>query len=98
MVKIPNCKEDIIDKYADIRLELNKLCSSSHEYIVHFIGMTMNPLSFVMEWAPLGSFRKILSDHREAKCNLCPESVLMSIQQVYVFAVCVCMCLHVLQH
>jgi len=74
--------ELMVDKYADIRLELNKLCSSSHKYIVHFIGMTMDPLSFVMEWAPLGSFRNILTNYREARCNLCPESVLLTIQQV----------------
>jgi len=81
--------ELMVDKYADIRLELNKLCSSSHKYIVHFIGMTMEPLSFVMEWAPLGSFRNILTDHRNARCSLCPESVLLSIQQVCSLCVCV---------
>ena len=72
----------IVDKYADIRLELNKLCSSSHDYIVHFIGMTIDPLSFILEWAPIGSFRKILLDYREARCAICPESVLLSIHQV----------------
>ena len=72
----------VVDKYADIRLELNKLCSSSHEYIVHFIGMTIDPLSFILEWAPMGSFRKILVDYRDARCAICPESVLLSIQQV----------------
>ena len=72
----------VVDKYADIRLELNKLCSSSHDYIVHFIGMTIDPLSFILEWAPMGSFRKILVDYREARCAICPESVLLSIQQV----------------
>jgi len=74
--------ELIVDKYADIRLELNKFCSSSHKYIVHFIGITMDPLSFVMEWAPMGSFRNILTDYRNARCSMCPESVLLSIQQV----------------
>ena len=72
----------VVEKYADIRLELNKLCSSSHEYIVHFIGMTIDPLSFILEWAPMGSFRKILVDYRDARCAICPESVLLSIQQV----------------
>ena len=75
----------IVDKYADIRLELNKLCSSSHKYIVHFIGMTTDPLSFVLEWAPMGSFRKILVDYRDARCAVCPESVLLSIQQVFLY-------------
>lgn len=74
--------DGIVDKYADIRLELNKLCSSSHEYIVRFIGMTVDPLSFILEWAPMGSFRKILVDYRDARCAICPESVLLSIQQV----------------
>ena len=76
----------VVDKYADIRLELNKLCSSSHEYIVHFIGMTIDPLSFILEWAPMGSFRKILVDYREARCAICPESVLLSIQQVSIYS------------
>lgn len=78
----PESLDVIVDKYADIRLELNKLCSSSHEYIVRFIGMTIDPLSFILEWAPMGSFRKILLDYREARCAICPESVLLSIQQV----------------
>lgn len=75
----------IVDKYADIRLELNKLCSSSHKYIVRFIGMTIDPMSFILEWAPIGSFRKILSDYRDAHCAICPESVLLSIQQVITY-------------
>ncbi|XP_065919006.1 leucine-rich repeat serine/threonine-protein kinase 1-like isoform X2 [Dysidea avara] len=89
VISTPNMMEDqseslefIVDKYADIRLELNKLCSSSHKNIVHFIGITMDPLSFVMEWAPLGSLKKILMDYRKARCSLCPESVLLSIQQI----------------
>ena len=72
----------VVDKYADIRLELNKLCSSSNEYIVHFIGMTIDPLSFILEWAPMGSFRKILAEYRDACSAFCPESVLLSVQQV----------------
>lgn len=76
------CLDAVVDKYADIRLELNKLCSSSHDYIVHFIGMTVDPLSFILEWAPMGSFRKILLDYRDARCTICPESVLLTIQQV----------------
>ena len=47
----------------------------------------MNPLSFVMECAPLGSLKKILTEYREAKCSLCPESVLLSIHQVSVYIV-----------
>jgi len=89
VISTPNMMEDqseslesIVNKYADIRLELNKLCSSSHKYIIHFIGITMNPLSFVMEWAPLGSLKKVLMVYREARCSMCPESVLRSIQQV----------------
>ena len=74
--------ESTVDQYADIRLELNKLCSSFHKYIVHFIGITMYPLSFVMEWAPLGSLKRILTSYREARCSMCPESVLQCIHQV----------------
>ena len=93
MVKIPNNKEDMVDSYANIRLELNKLCYSTHKYIVQFIGITMDPLSFVMEYAPLGSFRKILKVYREAKCSLCPVSILLSIQQVCSMDwMCVCLC------
>lgn len=77
----------IVDKYADIRLELNKLCSASHEYIVQFIGLTVNPLSFILEWAPMGSLRKILVGYREARCTICPESVLLSIQQVFIICI-----------
>jgi len=79
-IKIPYNKEGIVDNYDNIRLELNKLCYSSHKCI----GITMDPLSFVMEYTPLGSFRKILKAYREAKYNLCPVSVLLSIQQVCV--------------
>jgi len=71
-----------VDQYADIRLELNKFCSSFHKYIIHFIGITMDPLSFVMEWAPLGSLKRILTSYREARCSMCPESVLQCIHQV----------------
>ena len=90
MVKIPNSKEHTVENYENIRLELNKLCYSSHKYIVCFIGMTEEPLSFVMEYAPLGSFRKILKAYRKAKYSLCPASVLLSVQQV---CVCVCVCM-----
>ena len=53
-----------------------------HERIVKFYGITVHPVSFVMEWAGMGSLDDIIKQHRSQRQYICPDSVYAVTQQV----------------
>ena len=73
---------ELIQIYADIRQELNKLISLDHPNIVKCIGFCLSSLSFVLEWASFGSMTKVLENYKSCGYHLCPESVVDILQQV----------------
>jgi len=76
---------DLIQIYADMRLELNKLVALNHSNIVKCIGFCVSLLSFVLEWAPFGSTRNIMESYSRSGCHLCPEALVHTIKQVKIY-------------
>ena len=73
---------ELIQIYADIRQELNKLISLDHPNIVKCIGFCLSSLSFVLEWASFGSMTKVLENYSTCGYHLCPQSVVDTMKQV----------------
>ena len=81
--KISPEDEDLPQIYADIRVELNKLITVDHPHIVNLIGFCVTSLSFVLEWAPLGSLKNLLlQSYKSTGNHFCPESIFHTIKQV----------------
>ena len=74
--------DELIQIYADIRQELNKLISLDHPNIVKCIGFCLSSLSFVLEWASFGCMTKVLENYKNCGYHLCPESVVNTMKQV----------------
>ena len=83
MVKEDLTAEDLVQTYADARLEFNKLVSIDHPNIVKCFGFCVTTLSFVLELAPLGSLKSIMKTYGSSGYHVCPSSVVDTIKQVY---------------
>ena len=78
--------ENLPQIYADIRVELNKLITVDHPHIINLIGFCVTSLSFVLEWAPLGSLKSLLLEsYKSAGFHFCPEALFHTIKQVICF-------------
>jgi len=75
-------ENELVQMYADMRLELNKLVAVDHSNIVKCIGFCLSLLSFVLEWAPFGSTQNVIESYGRSGCHLCPESLVHTIKQV----------------
>ena len=74
--------DELIQMYADMRQELNKLVAVNHSNIVKCIGFCLSLLSFVLEWAPFGSTIDVMESYSRSGCHLCPESLVHTVKQV----------------
>jgi len=74
--------ENLIQTYADVRLEFNKLVSIDHSNIVKCFGFCVTTLSFVLELAPLGSLKSTMKTYNSSGYHVCPSSVVDTIKQV----------------
>ena len=74
--------DELIQMYADMRQELNKLVAVNHSNIVKCIGFCLSLLSFVLEWAPFGSTIDVMESYSRSGFHLCPESLVHTVKQV----------------
>ena len=79
--------QDLTKIYADIRLEVNKLTSVDHLYIVHFLGLCVISFSFLLEWAPRGDLDQIIDKYQDAEFPICPDTVATTVLQVNILCV-----------
>ena len=56
--------------YSIARQEIAILFSLKHENIVSIIGLSMRPLAIILELAPFGNLKEILSDYKRNLCFL----------------------------
>ena len=75
-------ENELIQMYADMRQELNKLVAVNHSNIVKCIGFCLSLFSFVLEWAPFGSTLDVMESYSRSGCHLCPESLVHTVKQV----------------
>ena len=90
-----DAETEVVKTYADMRYELNKLSILKHDYVVKFVGLLTNPLSFVLEWAPLMSLEKIRQEHEKQFIHFCPVSLYIVLLQVCTYVNVMCMCVYV---
>ena len=81
--------QDFACIYADVRLELNKVSSTDHPNIIHFIGLCHVSFSFLLEWAPKGDLDQVISEYKSCKTSICPDTVAATLLQVSAYT-----CMH----
>ena len=68
--------------YNEIRAEVAILKDLRHDYVIEFIGLTLQPLCFLLEWAPLGSLHNILTSYLKNEARLSPWTLVETARQV----------------
>lgn len=73
---------ELAKNYADMRYELNKLSTMSHQFVVRFVGVLTNPLCFVLEWAPGKSLEHVRRSYVQERRSICPTTLFLVLLQV----------------
>lgn len=68
--------------YAEIRAEVALLKDLDHEYIINFIGLTLQPLCFMLEWAAKGSLHGLLQSYHKTDSKVSPWTLVEASRQV----------------
>uniref|UniRef100_A0A1X7UH02 non-specific serine/threonine protein kinase n=1 Tax=Amphimedon queenslandica TaxID=400682 RepID=A0A1X7UH02_AMPQE len=68
--------------YTEIRAEVALLKDLDHEYIINFIGLTLQPLCFMLEWASKGSLHGILQSYYRTDSKVSPWTLVEAGRQV----------------
>ena len=71
-----------ITSYQMIRKEVSFLSSLHHENLTQLCGVCTNPYMLLIELAPLGSLRSIISEYQTADAALSSPVLSQSIKQV----------------
>ncbi len=74
--------ENAAKAYNEIRAEVAILKDLQHENVIQFIGIVLNPLCFVLEWAPKGSLHGILTSYNNADARISPWTLTETARQV----------------
>lgn len=61
---------DAMKNFSEFRQEASMLHSLQHPCIVSLIGISIHPLCFALELAPLGSLTTVLSENSKGKASL----------------------------
>ena len=68
--------------YQMIRKEVSFLSSLHHKNLTQLCGVCTNPFMLLIELAPLGSLRSVISDYQTANAAISSPVLCQSIQQV----------------
>lgn len=63
---------DAMKNFSEFRQEASMLHSLQHPCIVSLIGISIHPLCFALELAPLGSLTTVLSENSKGKKHSLP--------------------------
>ena len=67
------CTPDTATKaYIEVRAEVSILQNLHHPHIIDFIGVVLQPLCFILEWAPGGSLSSVLQKYRKLDARIGP--------------------------
>ena len=61
--------------YTVARQEIAILNSLKHENVVSMLGLSIQPLAIILELAPLGNLKDILTDYKAHMCKLTPAVI-----------------------
>ena len=68
--------------YMEIRAEVALLKEMKNDFIVQFMGLTLQPLCFMLEWASQGSLHDILKSYNKAEARISPWTLVDTVYQV----------------
>lgn len=65
-----------------VRAEVSLLHRLKHPYVIDFIGVVLQPLCFILEWAPGGSLDSVLHKYRKLDARVAPRALQKTAHQV----------------
>lgn len=68
--------------YYEIRAEVAILKDLNHAHVIEFIGVTLKPLCFLLEWAGRGSLHAVVTDYLNSDSRISPWTLVTTAQQV----------------
>ena len=74
--------ESLMKSYAEVRVEVTVLKRLCHEHVIEFLGVRLQPLGFLIEWAPLGGFHTILKSYFKSDARISPWVLCETARQV----------------
>jgi serine/threonine protein kinase len=74
--------ETATKSYIEVRAEVSLLHKLQHPHVIDFIGVVLQPLCFVLEWAPGGSLHSVLTKYRKLDARVGPHTLQQAAVQV----------------
>lgn len=71
-----------VEAYLNMRKELTILLALSHPHIVDLVGLSVHPLSLVLDLAPQGNLSTMLEHYHSMGDQLAPQVVSTVVRQV----------------
>lgn len=68
--------------YVEVRAEVSILNLLKHPHVIEFVGVVLQPLCFILEWAHCGSLHSILQKYRKVDARLGPLTLQQTAYQV----------------
>lgn len=65
-----------------VRAEVSLLHRLHHPYVIDFIGVVLQPLCFILEWAPGGSLHSVLQKYKKMDGRISPRTLQKTAYQV----------------
>ena len=61
--------------YIEVRAEVSHLHKLKHPHVIDFIGVVLQPLCFILEWACGGSLHSLLTKYRKVDARIGPKAL-----------------------
>ena len=68
--------------YIEVRAEVSILQTLKHAHVIEFVGVVLQPLCFVLEWAPMGGLSSTLKKYRKVDARIGPITLHETAYQV----------------
>ena len=65
-----------------VRAEVSLLHKLKHAHVIDFIGVVLQPLCFILEWACGGSLHSVLQKYKRVDARVSPFTLQQTIRQV----------------
>ena len=74
--------ETAANAYAEVRAEVSILHSLKHCNVIEFVGVVLQPLCFMLEWAVGGSLSSVFKKYRKVDARIGPHVLQKTAYQV----------------
>ena len=80
----PPTRHSIVTGFTNVKKELSILSPLSHAHVVRLYGVMLRPMGLILEYAPRGSLKKILTHYQEVHSRLHARAMQRVLLQVHV--------------